>query len=121
MKSKRGGRKKPLSKSATHIIEQLQRRRGVRKLEERILIVCEDDQSAPNYFRALVGHLNLSATSVRVEGSRGRTQPTQVVRRAVDIMKAAASEDSGTEPFEHVWCVIDGDYGHRVAAARSTR
>ncbi len=113
------GRQKPLSKSAVAIIERMQRKRGVRDLEVRFLIVCEDGKSAPHYFEALKKHLNLSATSVSVVGSNGRTQPTQVVRAAIDRKNAAASEESGTEPFSQVWCVIDGDYGPKIPNARA--
>lgn len=116
---KETGRRKPLSKSTLAIIEQMQRKRGVRELEERFLIVCEDGKSAPQYFEALKKHLNLSATYVTVVGSGGRTQPSQVVRAAIDRKKAAAGEDSGTEPFSQVWCVIDGDYGPKIPTARA--
>ncbi len=33
--------------------------------------------------------------------------------------KAAASPDSGTEPFDEVWCIIDGDYGSKIGNARA--
>jgi hypothetical protein len=117
--SNRGKPTKPLSKKTAALIEQLQRRRGVRDLAKRFLIVCEDDKSAPNYFNALKKHFNLSAASVRVAGSDGHTQPVQVVEVAVEFKKSAAERNSGTEPFGQVWCVIDGDYGHKIANARS--
>jgi RloB-like protein len=111
--------KKPLSKKVLALNEQLQRRRGVRDLAKRFLIVCEDDKSAPNYFEALKKHFSLSATSVQVAGSGGKTQPIQVVERAVELKKSAASPKSGTEPFDQVWCVIDGDYGDKINNARA--
>jgi hypothetical protein len=110
---------KPLSKATVSLNEQLRRRREFRDLPERFLIVCEDDKSAVNYFGALKKHFNLSATSVRVVGSGGRTQPTQVVERAVELKKNSEDSDSGTEPFKYVWCVIDGDYGNKVWNARA--
>ena len=69
----------------------LQRRRGVRDLEKRFLIVCEDDKSAPNYFYALRKHFNLSAASIRIAGSGGNTQPIQVVEEAISLKTKAAS------------------------------
>jgi hypothetical protein len=111
--SNRGKPKKPLSKIAA-LHEQLRRRHGERDLEKRFLIVCEDDRSAPNYFEALKKHFKLSAASIEVAGSKGHTQPIQVVERAI-----AAEPDSGTVPFEQVWCVIDGDFGHKIANAQS--
>jgi hypothetical protein len=111
--------KKPLSKKTTWLNEQLQRRRGVRELEKRFLVVCEDNKSAPNYFEALKKHFRLSATSIEVVGSAGFTQPVQVVKRAMELKKRAADPDSGTVPYEEVWCVIDGDFGDKITNARS--
>lgn len=117
--TKRRHPKRPLSKKVIALNEQLARRRGIRDLEQRFLIVCEDGKSAPNYFEALKKYLNLSATSITVAGSGGRTQPTQVVETAIDLKNASAREVSGTEPYDKVWCVIDGDYGHKIAPARA--
>jgi len=88
-------------------------------LEKRFLIVCEDGKSSPNYFRALQKYLKLSATSIEVAGSNGRSQPIQVVSRALELKKEAAKPTSGTVPFDQVWCVIDGDYGAKIANARA--
>ena len=110
--------KKPLSPKTAALLAQLERRRGVRNLQKRFLIVCEDEKSSRNYFEALKRHFNLSAGSIRVADSSGHTQPVQVVERAIDIKKNAASPNSGTLPFEQVWCVIDGDYGCKIANAR---
>ncbi len=111
--------KKPISKKTATLIKQLQRKRGIRDLAKRFLIVCEDQKSAPNYFNALKKHLNLSATSVVVAGSGGNSQPIQVVDRAIDIKEKANDDDSGTLPFDEVWCVIDGDYGDKITNART--
>jgi RloB-like protein len=110
--------KKPLSKKVQTLNEQLQRRRGVRVLPKRFLIVCEDTKSAPKYFEALKKHFCLSAASIHVASSGSNTQPIQVVEQAVQLKKRAADEDSGTEPFAYVWCVIDGDYGNKINNAR---
>ena len=117
--SKRKPAKRPLSKATIALNTQLQRKHGVRELANRFLIVCEDDKSAPNYFEALKKHFNLSAASIRVAGSGGNTQPVQVVQRAIEINVAASNADSGTEPFQHVWCVLDGDCGDKINNARS--
>jgi len=111
--------KKPLSKATMALNEQLQRRRGVRDLAKRFLIVCEDAKSAPNYFEALKKHFNLSAASIQVAGSGGNSQPIQVVEQAVKVKANASNPDSGTEPFDQVWCVIDGDYGSKIKNARA--
>ena len=101
------------------LINELKRRRGERELAKRFLIVCEDHKSAPNYFKALKKHFSLSATSVEVAGSGGNSQPSQVVNRAVETQAFAAKRDSGTVPFDQVWCVIDGDYGSKIHNARA--
>jgi RloB-like protein len=111
--------RKPISKKVQVLLAELQRRQGVRDLERRFLIVCEDNKSAPNYFEALKKHLNLSAASIRIAGSGGNTQPLQVVEEAISLKAEAASRRSGTLPFAHVWCVIDGDYGEKIPPARA--
>ena len=111
--------KRPLSKATQALLADLQRRRNVRTLARRFLIVCEDNKSAPTYFEALKKHLNLAATSVQVAGSEGDTQPIQVVERAISLKEEAVSSRSGTEPFDQVWCVIDGDYGDKIQQARA--
>lgn len=118
--SKKKHEKKPLSKKVQTLLDQLKRKRGVRELAKRFLIVCEDGKSAPNYFEALKKYFNLTAASIQVFGSAGKTQPVQVVARAIELKAAANSEDSSTEPFEQVWCVIDGDYGDKINNARTS-
>lgn len=111
--------KKPISKKLALRLEELQRRRGVRDLAKRFLIVCEDNKCGPHYFECLRKHFKLSATSIYVVGSGGRTQPLQIVEKAVELKTEAESDASGTEPFGDVWCVIDGDYGKKIPTARS--
>jgi hypothetical protein len=118
--SKKKHEKKPLSKKVIALLEQLKSKHGVRELAKRFLIVCEDGKSAPNYFRALRKFLGLTATSIEVAGSDGRTQPVQVVARAIQLKKAASDDESGTVPFDQVWCVIDGDYGDKINNARTS-
>jgi len=112
--------KKPISSKVKSLNEQLARRRGIRSLKKRFLIVCEDTKSACYYFEALKSHLNLAATSVQVANSGGKTQPIQVVAEAIRRKKASATEESGTEPFSQVWCVMDGDYGTKISNARAS-
>jgi len=113
------GQRKPISKKVEVQIADLQRRRGVRELAKRFLIVCEDTKSACNYFEALKTHFNLSAASVQVAHSEGRTQPIQVVKCAIEIAAAARKPSSGSVPFDEVWCVIDGDFRDKIANART--
>lgn len=109
---------KPISKKVIALNYELKRRSGVRELKKRFLIVCEDDKSAPNYFECLKRHFKLSATSITIAGSGGRSQPVQVVERAIELKKASNDANSGTEPFSEIWCIIDGDYGTKINNAR---
>lgn len=118
--NKRQQSKKVLSKKVVALNEQLARKRGVRETSKRFLIVCEDQKSAVNYFNALKRRHRLSASSVTVTGSGGNTQPQQVVDRAKKLMDAANNLASGTEPYQQVWCVIDGDFGTKIANARAS-
>jgi hypothetical protein len=108
------------SPKVQHLNETLRRKRETRELNRRILIVCEDEKSAPHYFRAMIHHFRLSASKVTVVGSDDHTQPIQIVDRAIDLKKAADKEArSKGGKFDEVWCVIDGDYGAKIANARS--
>lgn len=118
--NKRPQAKKVLSKKVVALNEQLARKRGVRETSKRFLIVCEDQKSAVNYFNALKRFHNLSASSVTVTGSGGKTQPQQVVDHAKKLKDAANNLTSGTEPYQQVWCVIDGDFGTKIANARAS-
>jgi len=111
--------KKPLSKETQLLLDQLKRRRGERELPKRFLIVCEDEKSAVNYFNALIKHFGISATSVKVADSGGNTQPIQVVEKAIELKSTVSDPNSSTVPFDHVWCVIDGDYGNKIHNARA--
>lgn len=114
------GGKKPVSGKVQSLLDSLKRRSGVRELNQRFLIVCEDDKSAPRYFEALKRWHKLDAAKVEVVGSSGWTQPVQVVDRAIKLKHRSLNEDeSGTEPFNEVWCCIDGDYDSKICNARS--
>ncbi len=115
---KAGARKRPISKKVQTLIDSLQRRRGIRDLPKRFLVVCEDSKSAPNYFKALKKRFSLSASSIVVAHSESRTQPIQVVERAIEIANAAKNPKNSSMRFNEVWCVIDGDYGSKIVPAR---
>ena len=107
------------SKSRTVWIERIQRKSGIETLsKKRFLIVCEDEKSAPNYFRGLVKHHNLYVPSFKIIGSDGKPQPIIVVKKAISMKENAADPNSKSVPFDEVWCVIDGDYGNAIANAR---
>ena len=112
--------KRPISKKTGYLLAQLARKQNVRELSKRYLVVCEDDKSAPRYFETLKSYYRLDATKIQINGSKGHTQPLQVVKRAIATKEAAKRRGSGTTPFDEVWCLIDGDYGPEIANARSS-
>ncbi len=75
MSSKGKKQKKPLSKKTVTLLQQLKRTQGIRELAKRFLIVCEDTKSAPSYFEFLKKHFSLSAASIEIAGSGGKSQP----------------------------------------------
>ncbi len=115
--SKRGKTRKPISEKTKLLLDSLSRRTGVRNVARRILIVCEDDKSSPNYFRAIIQKYRLSAAAV-VVGSGHQTQPIQVVDLAIE-RRERAKESTQETPFDETWCVIDGEYGKKIANARA--
>lgn len=110
--------KRPIHPKVNTLNNLMARRRGIRDLPRRFLIVCEDEQSARNYFNALRKYENLSAASIAVVSSNGRTQPIQVVDEAISRTVRAADSNSATEPFDETWCIIDGDFGSAINNAR---
>jgi hypothetical protein len=98
-----------------HLKAEQQHKRGVRDLIKRCLIVCEDDVSAVAYFEAIKKLFHVTALSVKVAGSKGYSQPIQVVKRAIDEREKAFKDDV---QFDYIWCVIDGDYPDKVKVAR---
>jgi len=92
-------------------------RKSTREISKRILIVCEDQKSSPNYFRALVKEYRLSAAQVEVV-SADRSSPLSVVTEA-KARQDSARQSEGTLEFDEVWCVIDGDYGKQIPPART--
>ena len=104
------------SKKYDQLVAQVKHKRGTRELAQRCLIVCEDNVSAVDYFEAVKKHLHVTTLSVQVMGSHGRTQPIQVVERALASRGKAADDDV---PFSYIWCVVDGDYGDSVKTARA--
>lgn len=64
-----------------------------------IVIVCEGEETEPNYFRALRQKFRLSNLNVQVFPGKGA--PINVVNFAIDEKKKLG------EPTDEVWCVLD--------------
>lgn len=84
-------------------------RAGVRAFQtrstlQRFLIVCEGEETEPNYFRAIGGTLPTHLVDVEVVGEGANT--LSLVRRAQDLRDQRAK---GDYPFDQVWVVFDRD------------
>ena len=82
------------------------RRKEKRRYEgDTVLIVCEGDETEPNYLHALKEHLQLHNAAVEIADSSG-SAPISVVESAKRYCEDACSRG---EPFAKVFCVIDKD------------
>ena len=122
MSQRKNSNQRQLAKDRAHkksFDEITKRRTGTIDLATRILIVCEDEKSAVNYFNALIKQMGLSSISPKVfPNDNGETQPDQVIQYAKELKQKARK--SGTEKYDEIWCVIDGDFGGKVTNSRQT-
>lgn len=94
-----------------------ERRPGQRQPRQRLLIVCEGEETEPIYFEALRRELKLTLVEVQVEAPG--SAPITIVDHALVRREAQAREAKrtarkglfGQPPFDEVWCVFDRD-GH---------
>lgn len=82
-----------------------QRKGSFRKEYDKVLIVCEDSKSAPNYFIELVSHFEISSANVKVDGSCG-SSPKCVFEYAERLFN---EEKRKGDSYDRVYCVIDKD------------
>ncbi len=88
-----------------HVRGRRGRRVNVREIRQRFLIVCEGEQTEPNYFRAF----QTPGLVVKIEDSHARG--SKLVAKA----KQLRDEDD----YDQVWCVFDRDdlQPHQIDAA----
>lgn len=85
------------------------RKNNFRKVNKRILILCEGAETEPNYFKAIKHdlHLKNKLKALRIEISDTRkTSPKQLVEEAKNYKETANSERN---PYEEIWIVFDKD------------
>ena len=78
---------------------------------DRVLIVCEDSKSSPNYFEELVRFERLSSVDVEITGDCG-SDPMSVIDKAIELYEESVNDDNSASTFDRVYCVIDRD-GHQ--------
>ncbi len=82
-----------------------QRKKSSRKEYDKVLIVCEDSKSAPNYFVGLISHYKISSANVTVDGSC-ESSPKCVFEYAEKLFN---DEKGKGDSYDRVYCVIDKD------------
>lgn len=75
---------------------------------DRVLIVCEDSVSSPNYFNDLVRSERLSSVDVEITGDCG-SDPMSVVNEAISRYEQSVNDNITASTFDNVYCVIDRD------------
>ena len=81
--------------------EKLARRQASRSSNERVLIVTEGESTEPRYFREIVKQNRLAG--VEIEGSRGESSPSQLLKRAESIFRYQKGA------FDHIYLIFDRD------------
>lgn len=80
----------------------LRRKKAFKAPRDRVLIVCEGEQTEPIYFRHLIGKLRISSAKVLVIGKECGSAPKSIVEYAVE--KIRKEQDNA---FDQVWCIFD--------------
>ncbi len=83
----------------------LARKKSNRSRYDRVLIICEDSKTEPNYLREIVDFLKLNSANIEVDGSCG-SSPISVVKYS---KKRYLEEKKKENPFDRVFCVFDKD------------
>jgi len=81
----------------------LKRQREMRESYDKALIVCEGEKTEPHYITALRDHFGLAQANIEID-PKSDSSPTSVVAYAKECITA-----NKTDPYDHVYCVIDRD------------
>lgn len=88
----------------------------------RVLIVCEGEQTEPNYFASFSMMKNASNLVYEVTNAGGRISTIQVVTKAMELRDKAIRNGN---PYDAVWAVFDkdnfpdADFDSAIAKART--
>lgn len=81
----------------------IKRQRQMRESYDKVLIVCEGEKTEPHYLTAVRDHFGLSQANIKIDPDSD-SSPTSVVAYAKELIASNKSD-----PFDHVYCVIDRD------------
>lgn len=97
-----------VSKSKRTKNKSLERNRPKFEDYARVLIVCEDSKSSPQYFEDLIRSERLSSANVRVTGDCG-SDPMSVVNKAIEIYEESINRNNLAAKYDQVFCIVDRD------------
>jgi hypothetical protein len=84
------------------------RKVGVRSIRQYYLIVCEGEETEPNYFRAFIGRLPQGVLQVCKFDVKGLgTNTSDLVEKASELAEEVGAR-SGRK-VDRIWCVFDKD------------
>lgn len=106
--------------------DDLFKKRKARKLKERkisfrrsfdrVLIVCEGEQTEPLYFEEFKHEYDLSSANVFVTDASSGSDPVSIIKHAEKLYKESQKENNA---FDRVFCVFDKDqHGNYDTAVR---
>ncbi|WP_338809498.1 RloB family protein [Neisseria leonii] len=108
-------------KRKARTLKQKQRKIGIRKSYDRVLIVCEGHKTEPLYFNALREHYQLHTANIEISPSSG-SDPMSIVNYAKTRYTEAKNEGNA---FDKVYCVFDKDdhtnYPEAIQALANSR
>lgn len=94
---------KRVSKKKSRSLERLVAKR---EMYDLVLIVCEGEQTEPNYLQGLIYQQNLSSVNIQVE--HDNPAPISVVEYAEKLYQDKLNDKTG-EVYDRVYCVFDRD------------
>lgn len=99
--------------------KQVARRAPFRTPKRRMLVVCEGENTEPQYIRGLERYLRDATLSIEIPKERGDPKKLIEVAKAFNseaVQNALKSEDDNLR-FDEVWCVYDRDDHERFDVA----
>lgn len=100
-------------------IKQEARRKPFRSPKRRLLVVCEGENTEPQYIRGLERFLRDATLSIEIPLERGDPKTLVEVAKGFngDAIKDARRSGDDNLRFDEVWCVFDRDDHERFGAA----
>lgn len=91
-------------------------------IKVRVLIVCEGEQTEPNYFKSFDSIESSGGLVFDITSDGGKINTIQVVNKAIELREKAKNNG---QPYDSVWAVFDRDsfkptdFDNAISKARS--